>query len=521
MPYKVLIPTAGTGSRLGDVTKYLNKALVSIGNKPAISRIIDMFPEDVEFVVPIGYKKELIKEFFSLAYPSRKVYFGEVDPYEGEGSGLGYSILSCEEFLHEPFVFCSCDTLVKESIPLPDYNWMGYGERDNLMQYRTIDVRDGIVKELLEKGDLRPNSKPYIGLAGIYNYELFWEAMHNGGKDAVVQGESYGIRSILKTEQVLGYGFEWMDTGVPEELQRTRELFKKKGDPNILEKANEAIWFIDGSVIKFSDSTGFISDRVKRGKMLGEYVPSINGSTEHMYRYAMEDGDVLSKCITIPIFEKLLNTSKTFWQIRKLNEPEKTVFEGDCMSFYKIKTYERVELFYKNFGKKDGTENINGIKMPLLRDMLEGIDWNWISSGIPARFHGDFHFENILYNSQADKFIFLDWRQNFGSSLEIGDVYYDLGKLLHGLIVCHELISHEEYKIEWGDKDIKFDLRRKWVLTECEKYLMRWVSENGYDEKKVKIMTALIYLNIAALHHYPYGLMLYALGKYMLYECIL
>ena len=49
MGYKVLIPTAGTGSRLGEETKYINKALISIGNRPAISRIIEMFPEDCEF----------------------------------------------------------------------------------------------------------------------------------------------------------------------------------------------------------------------------------------------------------------------------------------------------------------------------------------------------------------------------------------------------------------------------------------------------------------------------------------
>lgn len=33
---------------------------------------------------------------------------------------------------------------------------------------------------------------------------------------------------------------------------------------------------------------------------------------------------------------------------------------------------------------------------------------------------------------------------------------------------------------------------------------------------RVKILTALIYLNIAALHHHPYSLLLYYLGKSML-----
>jgi hypothetical protein len=42
--------------------------------------------------------------------------------------------------------------------------------------------------------------------------------------------------------------------------------------------------------------------------------------------------------------------------------------------------------------------------------------------------------------------------------------------------------------------------------------------ENNYDPKKVKVLTALIYLNIAALHHYPYSLLLYGLGKKILKE---
>ena len=40
----------------------------------------------------------------------------------------------------------------------------------------------------------------------------------------------------------------------------------------------------------------------------------------------------------------------------------------------------------------------------------------------------------------------------------------------------------------------------------------------GYDIKKIKILTSLIFLNIASLHHFPYSLLLYGLGKKMLYE---
>ena len=75
MSYRVVIPTAGIGSRLGELTKNLNKSLLSINNRPIISYIIDQFPKNSEFVVALGYKGELVKQFLELAYPEKKIFF--------------------------------------------------------------------------------------------------------------------------------------------------------------------------------------------------------------------------------------------------------------------------------------------------------------------------------------------------------------------------------------------------------------------------------------------------------------
>jgi aminoglycoside phosphotransferase (APT) family kinase protein len=151
-----------------------------------------------------------------------------------------------------------------------------------------------------------------------------------------------------------------------------------------------------------------------------------------------------------------------------------------------------------------------------LAELLSSIDWDWLSEGLPGRFHGDFHFENVLWSEKNKRFTFLDWRQEFGGLLDTGDIYYDLAKLLHGLIVCHELITRDLYEVEWTEDEIEFDLLRREILVECEQHYMKWLVGNGYDVRKVMVLTALIYLNIAALHHYPYCLLLYALGKQML-----
>lgn len=522
MGYKVLLPTAGTGSRLGEATKYVNKALVSIGNKPTVSRIIEMFPEDCEFVIPVGYKGDLVREFLELAYPNRRFYFVDVKPYEGEGSGLGLSVLACMEYLQEPFVFCSCDTLVLEAIPEPYQNWMGYGERERLKEYRTIGIdARRYVEGIYEKGTFQNGVvKPYIGLAGITSYQEFWEAMKRGGVQAVIQGESYGLDTLVQKKKVKACSFTWYDTGVPSELSMTREYFRDEDSPNILAKADEDIWFMEDSVIKFSDNEKFISDRVKRAELLRGYIPSITGVTKHMYSYTYVPGKVMSACVNLPNFKKLLTFSKEFWIIKKLDEGERQEFVQCCQMFYREKTYERIDKFYQKYQKEDNIQIINGIRTPRLSELLERLDWDWLTDGLPGQFHGDYHFENIVFNQEQDRFCFLDWRQSFGISLSVGDIYYDLGKLLHGLIICHELIARDDYKIEWVGDEINYDFHRKESLVECEKYFYRWLDQEGYDKRKVRMMAALIFINIAALHQFPYGLMLYALGKKMLFEGI-
>ena len=80
----------------------------------------------------------------------------------------------------------------------------------------------------------------------------------------------------------------------------------------------------------------------------------------------------------------------------------------------------------------DHVEYVNGIKVEPIKDLLDRIDWKFIhTTSVPAKFHGDFQPENIICT--LDRFYLIDWRETFGDSLEIGDMYYDFtrsGKIL-------------------------------------------------------------------------------------------
>jgi hypothetical protein len=521
MSYRVCIPVAGTGSRLGELTRYLNKSLVSIANRPILSHIIEQFPEDAEFVLPLGYKGHLVREFLRLAYPFRHFFFAEAHPFEGDGSGLGLSLLSCSHLLQEPFVFISCDTLVREPIPALASDWMGYAQRDDLAPYRTLQVVDGAVQAILEKGVTdRPSLFTYIGLAGIVDYKTFWETMASGGVDSISGGESYGLRSLL-AKGVEAHPFTWYDTGIPSALEGAREAYREQNAPHILEKAKEAIWFVGSRVIKFSDDQSFIRNRVARAKELKGFAPEILSSSPHMYGYHKVEGQVLSAVVTVPLMRQLLSQSRAFWNPCTLSPSEHEQFRSDCYRFYHDKTLERVSLFYHKSQLRDGEESINDVPMPTLAHLLEKVDWSYLADGIASRFHGDFHFENILWEPKSRVFTFLDWRQDFAGSLVRGDIYYDFAKLLHGLFISHELIDLNLFSVAWGATEIRYDFHRKQTLVQCEQDFYRWLLENNYDAQKVYLLTALIFLNIAPLHHHPYDNLLFALGKKMLHDHLL
>ena len=91
--------------------------------------------------------------------------------------------------------------------------------------------------------------------------------------------------------------------------------------------------------------------------------------------------------------------------------------------------------------------------------MLSDVDWRKLyEKSIPTAFHGDLQPENILYNSNDDKFTLIDWREGFGNSKEVGDIYYDLSKLYHALLINGNSIlkSMYDYRVSGNSAEVHF-----------------------------------------------------------------
>ena len=215
----------------------------------------------------------------------------------------------------------------------------------------------------------------------------------------------------------------------------------------------------------------------------------------------------------------LENYKDNLWEEIKLSKESMQEFKQACYKFYFDKTKKRVAEFFEQTGIEDKKENINGVLVPSLKELFEKINWQEISNGIPVKFHGDFQPENIIVTNDK-KFLLLDWREDFGGIKDYGDVYYDFAKLNHALFVNAEIIRRNEFEVENNGEEINYNFSIRSNLLDFRDIFYKFIEENEYDLKKVKTLTALIYLNIAPLHHNPYKLLLFYLGKSLLYELL-
>jgi len=508
--YKVLITTSGLGSRLGQLTDYTNKCLVRIADKPAISYIIESYPENTKFIITLGHYGSHVKQFLQLAYPTYNFTFIEIDKYKGEGSSLGYSILKCKNEINCPFIFHASDTIIESyKFKEIDHNYVIGAYKEDSAQYRTLNLNKGKIIKINEKGELNFDFS-YVGIAGIKDYELFFnelEKLVNNSKEDI--SDVHAINKMVSNVEfkcIKVNQNSWFDIGNTTELNKTRKEFKSNIE--VLDKKDESIFFFDDFVIKFFADPTINQNRVNRALKLKGLVPDIIDSTENFYKYKKAEGKLFSKSVTRKKFIDFLEWTKENLWIPKSNNN----FKHSCQDFYITKTIKRINQYLLD---SQDVDTVNNEYLPPIYDLIKSIDVEWLCNGLPSQFHGDFILDNIIETD--DSFCLIDWRQDFAGDLEVGDVYYDLAKLNHNLTVNHDLVNKNLFDSSTNNCYILTNS----TLNECQEILHDFIVKNGYDLKKVKVLTALIWINMAPLHEYPFNNFLFNFGKYNLYKNII
>ena len=501
----VLILAAGLGSRLGNLTKNINKAMLPINNKAIISYIIDKFPSEYEFIITLGYKGNELKQYCELSYPNHKFTFVEIDKYEGEGSGPGYSSLQCKQHLQRPFYFVTADCIIDNSkMPHLDGNWLGvyptaYPEKYSTLQLDKDDNVTSFVNKSTEGYD-----NAFIGLASIWDYEIFWSELETNMKNGEIVS---AFEDISKYSGFKAKHLKWLDTGNLDDLNRTKEHFND--NPLSLYKVTDEITYKANKFIKFVPNKDINKNKSERAEALKDSIPSDFVSTDNFISYNWEPGNTLYHYDSSYIYNRFLEKLRSNIIRSEKYHGDKELFD----KFYGVKTRDRVEAFLDRFGPEYFTQkyNINGKQYKSMDSILEQYDTNiFYDNSLYTLFHGDLQFDNILWNSSTNKFIYIDWRESFGGSTKGGDIYYDLAKLYGGTIIPYNMMKEENaVELVEGSTVVKYDYFVSEDLYEFREHYKDWIIENGFDLDKVKLITAIIFLNMSPLHDEKFAKMLW------------
>jgi NDP-sugar pyrophosphorylase family protein/quercetin dioxygenase-like cupin family protein len=500
----VLILAAGIGSRLGDLTASVNKAMLPINNKAILSHIIEKFPKEYDFIIALGYKGKELKQYCQLAHPDLKFTFVEIDNITGEGSGPGYSALQCKRYLERPFYFITSDCIINSKIPHLDGNWLGVYPTGYPEKYSTVKSDDDYNILDFTNKNKDGHNEAFIGIASIWDYSIFWRELDSnitGGEivSAFKNVEKYNSFKIKK--------LEWLDTGNLDDLDKAKNYFNDS--PLSLNKITDEIAYRVGKFIKFNPDASIIENKSKRAFLLNKLIPEGFKSTSNFITYDWESGSTLYESDSLELYLKFLEEFSANIKKSRLFNIGREVFD----KFYVEKTGERKKKFLDRFGERYAQQsfNINNRQYGSLDSILENINIeSFYDSNLYSLFHGDLQFDNIIYNNESDRFSYIDWRESFGGITEGGDIYYDLAKLYGGLIIPYNMMKkNDSIQFSEGSSIVEYSYQISQNLSKFKRHYENWLSENGFNLDKVKFITGIIFLNMSPLHDDTFSKMLW------------
>ena len=517
-PFKVCITAAGRGTRL-KAAAGTNKALAPVAHRAVLSRILDSFPREAEVVIALGHEAQQIRDFLDVTVRGRRFVFVDVHGYDGPGSGPGASLLQCRPHLDCPFVLVACDTLIDGDVPAPDVNWIGVAPVQDSAPFLIADVSQGQVRGFFDKcaahslpaGVAAPYSA-FIGLAGIRDHEAFWEGLDRDAR--LVAGErqvAAGLEALME-RGLTARAFTWHDTGTDEGLRAADAHYGVSG---WLLKPDETLYFEGGRVVKYFADASRARKRAERALLLRDVVPPHAEARGHFLAYDYVPGSVMSESLDDQAFCRFVTrAAETVWKPLVLSAGDAGAFAEASDRFYRVKTQARVASFLERYPQWSGPAVVNGVPVPAVSEALAAVDWPALASGVPVRFHGDPQPENILLADSGDV-VMLDWREDFGG-LSFGDLYYDLAKVHHALIVSGEIVRGGHFGVEVEGDRVEVRILLREHLIRFLKVFEHEVVRAGWDLGRTRLVSALTYLNIAPLHHDPYDRFLYFFGRQLL-----
>ena len=461
----VLILAAGYGRRMGPFSRMVNKGLIPYDNKPLISHIMEKFDRGTKFVVACGHMGQQVKDYVGAVHTDKQVVYVDIPDYAEGSTGPATTIQLCAEHINGAFIWLSCDTLFdfdyKNKL---DHNWIGVHPVNNdIAQDYCWVRRDGeTITEIKNKEPSNQAVDAFIGLMYCKDMQYVkWVELSTGLKEVSFP------------------------------------------------KPNELFYHDNHKIIKFTTDQTLAEKKVDRAGLNPAVMPNGIKRSGQFLVYNFVEGDIIYSQLTPELLDKLLVwANKDLWKRKWFPNTEDI-----CRNFYFDKTMDRLAQFRVKYSDWSEPSTVNGVAVKSIDEYLKMIDWDSLCRNTQWAFiHGDFQFENVIYNSVSDKFTCIDWRTDFGGD-SYGDLYYDLAKMAGGMLLDYQAVKAN--KLEYAESNDNVTINDCFIPNGLAyvNQLAEFCTASGLDWTKVQLLWCIIYLNMSPLHDAPFDKYLFALAQ--------
>lgn len=246
---KIVIPTAGLGTRLRPHTWSKPKPLVPVAGKPVLGHVLDMFHglEVDEAVFIIGYLGGQIEEYVREAYPDLNARFVVQDQMLGQS----HAIWLARENLSGPMLMAFVDTIIETSL-----SGLGQVEADAIAWVKEVpdprrfgvaDVdENGWVTRLVEKPQDPGNNLAVVGFYYFKQAERLLSAIERQMESGEKLGGEYYLADAINVMLADGLRMRttevevWEDCGKPGPLLDTNRYLLQHGRDNSVQAGDRS-----------------------------------------------------------------------------------------------------------------------------------------------------------------------------------------------------------------------------------------------------------------------------------------
>ncbi len=223
---QIVIPTAGRGTRMKNLTDNVPKNMLLIKGKPILAWKLEALPTEIDEVIfIIGYLGQQIKDYFGNSYDGKKISYSVQEKLNGSGGALHL----VKGLVENDFLVMNGDDLYlkKDVENILKYDLAMLGLEINASdKFGVISFdENGNLKEIIEKGKVVGSALANVGLYKLnkkfFDYPLVPIGNEEFGlpQTLVLMAKEFPVHVEKATD--------WFAIGDPEQLEKAQEIIDK------------------------------------------------------------------------------------------------------------------------------------------------------------------------------------------------------------------------------------------------------------------------------------------------------